>query len=57
MEHKEGIIHKLWTIVYAFFYPVIIVFSAVFLLLTRILSYPSRIIRRLLNKINLPNQE
>lgn len=56
MNKNDSLIHKLWTIIYALFYPVLMVFSSVFLFITQIMSYPSRLVRRILEKINLPNQ-
>ncbi len=57
MADNKTLIHRIWTIVYAFFYPVLMLFSATFLLLTQMLSYPSHWIRKILNKINLPDQK
>lgn len=57
MQDKKTLIHRIWTILYAFFYPVLMAFSAIFLLFAQLLSYPSQWIRKLLDKIDLPDQK
>lgn len=54
---KDSFIHKAWTFVFAFLYPVVVAFSAILLIINKIMSYPSKLVRILLSKIDLPNQK
>lgn len=54
---KNSFIHRAWTVIFTFLYPVVMVFSALLLILNKIMSYPSRLLRKIFSKINLPNQK
>lgn len=54
---ENSFIHRIWTVLFAFIYPVVLAFSTVLLVINKIMSYPSILVRKLLSKINLPNQK